>query len=372
MGENGRAEEGSREAASGLPLSRRAGGADRRPRLRLPRKARLPLALVVLSFLVLVIVAAAMEVASAGRMSPGIKIGGRPVGGMTRAGALRVAREVVAPLGADITLTFEDRQFLVKPADIGFKSDPEAMVYAAYLKGRGGTVPARLFRRIFGVEYGADIPVLFTFDRPKLAEKLAYIQKAVDREPESARITVASGSPEIIDSRNGAKMNVEETREAVEKALPTLERRVAVVADSIKPEITSADVGMIILINLTKYRLYLYDRENLVDYYMVGVGLPQYPTPTGRFHITYKEKNPSWLPTSEWAKDKQGKLQPPGKDNPLGDYWFDLGNGLGIHGTPFVESLGGPASHGCIRMRNEDAKVLFDSVKVGTPVFIVQ
>ena len=41
-----------------------------------------------------------------------------------------------------------------------------------------------------------------------------------------------------------------------------------------------------------------------------------------------------------------------------------------IHGTPDTEPMGVPASHGCIRMRNEDVMELFDDVPAGTPVEI--
>ncbi len=41
-----------------------------------------------------------------------------------------------------------------------------------------------------------------------------------------------------------------------------------------------------------------------------------------------------------------------------------------IHGTPDPEPMGVPASHGCIRMRNEDVIELFDRVSVGTRVTI--
>jgi lipoprotein-anchoring transpeptidase ErfK/SrfK len=41
-----------------------------------------------------------------------------------------------------------------------------------------------------------------------------------------------------------------------------------------------------------------------------------------------------------------------------------------IHGTPDSEPMGVPASHGCIRMRNEDLLALFDLVDPGTEVLI--
>jgi hypothetical protein len=47
-----------------------------------------------------------------------------------------------------------------------------------------------------------------------------------------------------------------------------------------------------------------------------------------------------------------------------------LGDGYGIHGTDHPESIGRAASHGCVRLRNEDIEKLYDMVPVGTPVFI--
>ena len=41
-----------------------------------------------------------------------------------------------------------------------------------------------------------------------------------------------------------------------------------------------------------------------------------------------------------------------------------------IHGTPETEPMGVPASHGCIRMRNNDLLTLFNRVSVGTPLLI--
>ncbi len=41
-----------------------------------------------------------------------------------------------------------------------------------------------------------------------------------------------------------------------------------------------------------------------------------------------------------------------------------------IHGTPDTEPMGKPASHGCIRMRNNDLVELFDRAYVGMPVEI--
>lgn len=44
---------------------------------------------------------------------------------------------------------------------------------------------------------------------------------------------------------------------------------------------------------------------------------------------------------------------------------------IGIHGTPFPESIGTRATEGCIRLRNEDIVDLKERVKVGTVVIIL-
>jgi len=44
--------------------------------------------------------------------------------------------------------------------------------------------------------------------------------------------------------------------------------------------------------------------------------------------------------------------------------------GIWIHGTPAESKIGTPASHGCIRMKNDDIILLYNSIEIGTPVNI--
>lgn len=56
-------------------------------------------------------------------------------------------------------------------------------------------------------------------------------------------------------------------------------------------------------------------------------------------------------------------------------YWLQItsSGSHGIHATspPYYSRLGGPASHGCIRQHKADAKVLYELVPVGTPVYVL-
>lgn len=54
----------------------------------------------------------------------------------------------------------------------------------------------------------------------------------------------------------------------------------------------------------------------------------------------------------------------------LGAYALDLGDGYLLHGTPYTESLGNAATHGCIRLGDDDIEWLYLHVGRGTPVYI--
>ena len=54
----------------------------------------------------------------------------------------------------------------------------------------------------------------------------------------------------------------------------------------------------------------------------------------------------------------------------LGQHMLDTGNGFLLHGTPHKASIGTAATHGCIRLRDDDIEWLYDMIPVGTRVYI--
>ena len=112
------------------------------------------------------------------------------------------------------------------------------------------------------------------------------------------------------------------------------------------------------------------NRGAVVRWFRVAVGAPSFPTPTGIYRIVDKQVDPWWYPPdASWAAG--ASPVPPGPENPLGTRWMGLDrDGIGIHGTPDSGSIGGYASHGCIRMLIDSAEQLFALVPAGTPVII--
>jgi lipoprotein-anchoring transpeptidase ErfK/SrfK len=111
-----------------------------------------------------------------------------------------------------------------------------------------------------------------------------------------------------------------------------------------------------------------------VESFPVAVGRPEWPTPTGRFHVTDKLEDPEWV-QFDWTNPAiKIRTFPPGPDNPLGRRWIGFASAygwdIGFHGTPHPELLGQAVSHGCVRMRNADVMKVYDRVAVGTVVIV--
>jgi hypothetical protein len=123
-----------------------------------------------------------------------------------------------------------------------------------------------------------------------------------------------------------------------------------------------------LVLRLQERQLYVYQGEEAIATYPVAVGRPDTPTPTGEFQIFEMLENPAW------KNPRTGEIEPAGANGSLGTRWMgfvNMPNGvIGFHGTPNRASIGSAASHGCVRMRNEDAEALFRQVEIGTIVIV--
>jgi L,D-transpeptidase ErfK/SrfK len=133
-----------------------------------------------------------------------------------------------------------------------------------------------------------------------------------------------------------------------------------------------------ITINLPQRTLYFFQDNQLVNSYPVGLGKPDWPTPTGAFKVTNMQMDKDWLvPLSvqeEMRREGHTVITrlPPGPENPLGRHWLGLSApGYGIHGTSSPTSIYQFQSHGCIRSNPEDVAVLYQIAQVGMKVNIV-
>jgi lipoprotein-anchoring transpeptidase ErfK/SrfK len=100
-----------------------------------------------------------------------------------------------------------------------------------------------------------------------------------------------------------------------------------------------------------------------------------FKTPKGQFWIQQKIVKPLWI-RPDWAFVEEGLPIPPANDESrfeygvLGDYAMSLGDGYLIHGTIYTRAMGMPVTHGCVRLGDDDLEAIFNTLNIGSKVFI--
>ena len=131
-----------------------------------------------------------------------------------------------------------------------------------------------------------------------------------------------------------------------------------------------------IVINSAEMRLYYYPKgTHTVVVLPIGIGELGKDTPLDWVtSVQHKRPFPTWTPTkamhAEYAANGQHlpDVFPAGPDNPMGLYALYIGRLYAIHGTNANFGIGLRVSHGCVRLRADDIKWLFENVPVGTRV----
>jgi lipoprotein-anchoring transpeptidase ErfK/SrfK len=139
-----------------------------------------------------------------------------------------------------------------------------------------------------------------------------------------------------------------------------------------------------IVVNIPDRTLYYFKRGKLAASLPVALGVPvksdkyDWKTPTGKFRITAKMKDPTWHvpPSIQSEMEDRGKeiitSIPPGPENPLGKFAIKTSiPGILIHSTTKPWSIYSFASHGCIRVYPDQMEEFFKEVTVNTPGEII-
>jgi len=132
------------------------------------------------------------------------------------------------------------------------------------------------------------------------------------------------------------------------------------------------EVGSIV-IKTNEKKLYYLAEVDLAYEFSIAVGKHKKDRFYGTFPISRKAKWPEWRPTESMLEKEPNlpEVVKGGKRNPLGARALYLGDSaFRIHGTNNPRSIGKAASHGCIRMHNEDVKELYKLVYIGNNVYV--
>jgi len=306
--------------------------------------------------LVLVLSAAVALAPSAGpqrTIARGVRVAGVNVAGLD---AEQARQQIAARYSAPLRFRLGKRRWSVPTDRLGLSVSVEDAV-----------------SRAFRAQSGDNIDVRVETNREQIRDYVLALDERFAKPAENAKLLgLKHGRPAISGSRWGRVVRRATMRRAIARTLQRRIRpRLPLVMKPLKPTISRAKFGRVIVIHRAANRLELFNGTRRVRTFRVATGQAQYPTPTGLWRIVDMQRNPWWRPpNSDWAKGL--KPIPPGPGNPLGTRWMGLSApGVGIHGTPDSASIGYSASHGCIRMLISEATWLFDHVRIGTPVLIV-
>ena len=109
-------------------------------------------------------------------------------------------------------------------------------------------------------------------------------------------------------------------------------------------------------VDLSGQRTYALQGDELINTFIVSTGTAIHPTVTGTFHIYVKYRSANMSGEDYYLRNV-----------PYVMYFF---KDYGLHGTYWHNNFGVPMSHGCINLRTNDAKWLFNWVSVGIVVNI--
>lgn len=308
------------------------------------------------------------------RVAPGVTAGGLPVGGLTLAETTRkIEAERTTFVLRGLILTVAGRPYRLTAETAKVRLDAARTARAALdapspAQDGGGGVAAKT----------GDVPLVVTHSSLAVKAWVAGVAKRSARAPRNATLKIGLKQLRIRRARAGHALGQAAAVKLVDAALdvaaasrilraPVVPIRAKVNADDLRRQ-----HGTVITISKSEFKLRLFKRFKLVKSYGVAIGQPAYPTPSGRFSIVNKQVNPVWsVPNSPWAGELQGTTVAGGSAaNPLKARWMGIVNGVGIHGTSQVGSIGTRASHGCLRMRVPDVIALYKRVPVGTTVLI--
>ncbi len=144
--------------------------------------------------------------------------------------------------------------------------------------------------------------------------------------------------------------------------------------------ILPATVRKGIVVNVAEMRLYYYPPDsNTVEVFPIGIGRAGRETPRNWVTtVERKQEAPTLDANAEHSAricETRGRVCPHlflrAPIIPWGCTRFILAGLYAIHGTNANFGIGLRVSQGCIRLRNDDIKYLFDNVPVGTRVQII-
>jgi hypothetical protein len=315
------------------------------------------------------------EQANADRLLAGTTIGGVDVSGMTRAEALEEVRDIArAELDREIVVVVRGERFTTTPRALGRRTWTGRAVDRAMDAAEGVGWVERAWRRFRNDPIDLDIELPFGGDG-RVERFVRRTAKEISVDPRNASIGLGdSGSLVFRHAKAGSALDVQRAERLLSDALDDGSSLVRLSVHAVKPKVTEDTMLPTIVVHVDTNRLDLYEGFGVTHSWDVATAKPGWTTPVGEWSLYQKRENPTWYNPAldSWGADLPAVV-PGGPGNPMGTraLYITAPGLIRIHGTTSPDSIGRYASHGCIRMHNEQVEELYELVPVGTRVIIM-
>jgi vancomycin resistance protein YoaR len=175
---------------------------------------------------------------NSGKIYRGVEVGSVALGGETPTAARGIVRERALGALEEIELSGPE-QFTRTAAEMGVNFNVDATVEKAYAVGREGNILERLQERLLATLGGITIPPDVDYRRAKARGEVEEIASRVNHEPLQAAVNIVGSEVEVIESREGYKLDNAATLANVDSAVEDVSGEVRLVGEVLEPEFTT-------------------------------------------------------------------------------------------------------------------------------------
>jgi vancomycin resistance protein YoaR len=195
---------------------------------------------VIIACAVIAVLVAADYLMNAGRIYRGVEVGDVALGGRTPAEARQIVEEQAT--GALKEIEFSGPEHFTRTArEMGVSFNVEATVEEAFAVGREGNILERLGERGRALLGLMTLPPDVDYRPAKARAEVEEIASQVNHEPKEASVNIYGSEVEVIESREGYKLDNAATVESADGAIEDMSGQARLIGDVLEPAITTPE-----------------------------------------------------------------------------------------------------------------------------------
>lgn len=158
-----------------------------------------------------------------GKIYPGVQVGGVDLSRLEPVTAVQILRQQLTyPDNGKLLLQDKEQTWIVKPAELGFRLDPENTVVAAYMVGRQGGLFTRLRDLLRSVNGGVALSPRMNYDETVARSYLETLAANINKPVMEASIQVNGKEVSVVPGQIGRMLKIEASLMAIQTQLLTL------------------------------------------------------------------------------------------------------------------------------------------------------